>query len=79
MQMFIKFPQDHKMTYICQYVTYLHFRREYIFSGINVFINLPVGFKQTFYEVRSFKHTLKRFLLENSFHSLEEYYNWKEN
>ena len=48
------------------------FQKGVYFSGIKVFNNLPVGFKQTFYDVQSFKHALKCFLLENSFYSLEE-------
>ena len=35
--------------------------------------------KQTFYDIYKFKKSLKRFLLDNSFYSLEEYYSWKEN
>jgi len=48
------------------------------FSGVKIFNNLPTDLKQTFYDVYKFKKALKKFLLDNSFYSLEEYYCWKE-
>ena len=48
------------------------FQRGVYFSGLKVFNNLPVRFKQTFYDVCRFKHALKSFILENSFYLLEE-------
>jgi hypothetical protein len=47
------------------------------FSGVKIFNNLPTNLKQKFYDVYKFKRALKRFLLDNSFYSLEEYYNRK--
>ena len=54
------------------------FQKGVYFSGIKIFNNLPVEIKQTSNDVCNFKYVLKSFLLENSFHSLEEYYNWKD-
>jgi hypothetical protein len=36
--------------------------------------SLPQSIKQLSYDARKFKVTLKKFLLVNSFYSLEEYY-----
>ena len=55
------------------------FQRGVYFTGIKVFNSLPVEIKKTSYDIRSFKNALKSFLLENSFYSLEEYFNWKMN
>ena len=55
------------------------FQKGVYFSGAKIFNNLPTDLKQTFYDVYKFKKFLKRFLLGNSFYSLEEYYSWKEN
>jgi hypothetical protein len=55
------------------------FQKGVYFSGDKIFNNLPTDLKQTFYNVYTFKIAIKRFLLDNSFYSLEEYYNWKEN
>ena len=55
------------------------FQRGVYFTGIKVFNSLPVEIKKTSYDIRSFKNALKSFLLENSFYSMEEYFNWKMN
>jgi exonuclease III len=55
------------------------FQKGVYFSGVKIFNNLPADLKQSFCDVNKFKKALKRFLLENSFYSLEEYYSWKEN
>jgi hypothetical protein len=55
------------------------FQKGVYFSGVKIFNNLPTDLKQTFCDVNKFKRAIKRFLLDNSFYSLEEYYNWKEN
>lgn len=54
------------------------FQKGVYFSGIKIFNNLPNEIKQTSNDIRKFKNALKSFLLENSFYSLSEYYNWKE-
>ena len=55
------------------------FQKGVHFSGVKIFNNLPTDLKQVFYDIYKFKKALKRFLLDNSFYSLEEYYSWKEN
>ena len=52
------------------------FQKGVYFSGVKIFNNLPTDLKQTFYDVYKFKKALKRFLLDNSFYSLEEYYKY---
>jgi len=54
------------------------FQKGVYFSGVKIFNNLPTDLKQTSYNIYKFQKALKIFLLDNSFYSLEEYYNWKE-
>ena len=44
------------------------------FSGIKVYNSLPQSIKQLSHDAKKFKATLKKFLLINSFYSLEEYF-----
>jgi hypothetical protein len=44
------------------------------FSGIKIYNSLPQSIKQLSYDAKKFKVTLKKFLLVNSFFSLQEYY-----
>jgi hypothetical protein len=53
------------------------YQRRVYFSGVKIFNNVPTNLKQTFYDVYKFKRAINRFLLDNSFYSLEEYYNRK--
>jgi hypothetical protein len=46
------------------------------YSGIKIFNNLPYGIKKLSSDVIKFKLALKRFLLDGSFYSLNEYYEW---
>jgi len=45
-------------------------------SGIKVFSCLPTGTKRLSGDVRKFKLALKRFLLEGSFYTIQEYFDW---
>jgi len=45
-------------------------------SGIKVFSCLPTGIKSLSGNVRKFKLALKRFLLEGSFYTIKEYFDW---
>jgi hypothetical protein len=47
-------------------------------TGIRVFSHLPTSIKSIMNETKVFKKTLKRFLLDNSFYSMDEFYNFKE-
>ena len=55
------------------------FQKGVYFSCVKIFNNLPADLKQTSHNIYKFQKALKRFLLDNSFYSLEEYYNWKDN
>jgi len=55
------------------------FQKGVYFSGIKIYNNLPTRIKQLSHDTLKFKKAVKRFLLDKSFYSLEEYYNWKEN
>jgi len=46
-------------------------------SGIKVFNCLPTTIKGLSGDVRKFKSALKGFLLEGSFYTLQEYFDWK--
>ena len=43
------------------------------------FNNLPTDLRQTSHNIYKFQKALKKFLLDNPFYSLEEYYNWRKN
>jgi hypothetical protein len=45
------------------------------FSGVKIFNHLPPTIKNLYNNKKQFQATLKKFLLNNSFYSLEEYYN----
>jgi hypothetical protein len=44
-------------------------------TGIKILNYLPTHIKNVANEIQVFKKTLKRFLLDNSFYSIEEYFN----
>jgi len=46
------------------------------YSGIKVFNCLPSRIKSLSGDVRKFKSALKRYLLEGSFYTIEEYFDW---
>jgi len=48
------------------------------YAGIRVFNHLPTSVKSTVNETKVYKKTLKRFLLDNSFYSKYEFFNFKE-
>jgi hypothetical protein len=48
------------------------------YAGIGVFNHLPTSIKSIANETKVFKKTLKRFLLDNSFYSNDEYFNFKK-
>jgi hypothetical protein len=46
---------------------------------IEVFKSLPPSIKNLVHDTKQFRSALKRFLLLNSFYSLEEYFNYNKN
>ena len=48
------------------------------YAGIRIFNHLPFSIKSIVNETKEFKKTLKRFLLDNSFYSMDEFFNYKE-
>jgi hypothetical protein len=48
------------------------------YAGIRVFSHLPTTIKSISNETKVFKKTLKRFLLDKSFYSIDEFFNSKE-
>jgi hypothetical protein len=48
------------------------------YAGVRVFNHLPTRIKSISNETKLFKMTLKKFLLENSFYSMDEFFNFKE-
>ena len=47
-------------------------------AGIRIFNHLPTSIKSIVNDTKEFKRTLKRFLLDNSFYSMDEFFNYKE-
>jgi len=45
------------------------------YTGIKIFNYLPTHIKNVVNEIQVFKKTLKRFLLDNSFYSIDEHFN----
>ena len=45
------------------------------YAGIKIFLHFPTHIKNVANEIQVFKKTLKRFLLDNSFYSVDEYFN----
>jgi hypothetical protein len=48
------------------------------YAGVRVFNHLPTRIKSIANDTKVFKMTLKKFLLENSFYSMDEFFNFKE-
>jgi len=45
------------------------------YAGIKIFNHLPTNIKCVTHKIQVFKSALKKFLLSNSFYSIEEYFN----
>jgi hypothetical protein len=50
------------------------FQKGVWYSGIKIYNHLPPALKKLSHDIPKFKVALKRFLLTNSFYTLEEYY-----
>jgi hypothetical protein len=46
--------------------------------AIKMYNSLPTYIKNKFNNIKKFESVLKKFLLENSFYSLEEFYNFRK-
>jgi thiamine pyrophosphokinase len=55
------------------------FLKGVFYSGLETYDHLPKTIKELSYDVKQFRLALKRFIVSNSFYSLEEYFdiNWK--
>jgi hypothetical protein len=53
------------------------FQKGVHYLGIKVFNGLPTNIRKLAYDIKHFKIVLKRFLLSNSFYSLDEYFDYK--
>jgi hypothetical protein len=53
------------------------FQKGVCYSGTKLFNHLPLTLKQLSNDIPKFRVSLKRFLLTNSFYTVEEYYCWK--
>jgi hypothetical protein len=63
------------------YLPLLHltkYKKGVHYAGIWLFNHLPTSIKKTADETKMFKKTLKKFLLDNSFYSINEFLNFKE-
>jgi hypothetical protein len=48
------------------------------FSAIKIYSHLPEYIKSLSSDQKRFKYTLKRFLCQHSFYSIQEYYDFKD-
>jgi len=48
------------------------------YASVSIFTHLPTSIKSIANETKELKKTLKRFLLDNSFYSIDEFFNYKE-
>jgi hypothetical protein len=55
-----------------------NYQKGVYYAVIRVFNHLPISIKSTAYETKVFKKTLQRFLLDKSFYSMDEFFNFKE-
>jgi hypothetical protein len=53
------------------------FQKGIYYHGVKVFNGFPPNIRILAYDVKLFKTALKRFLLLNSFYSLDEYFDYK--
>jgi hypothetical protein len=53
------------------------FQKGIYYHGVKLFNGLPPNIRILAYDVKLFKTALKRFLLLNSFYSLDEYFDYK--
>ena len=53
------------------------FNKGLCITGIKVFNYLPQNLKTLVYNPRKFKYSLKSFLYQHSFYSMDEYYEYK--
>jgi hypothetical protein len=60
------------LSLLTKYQTGVHY------AGVRVFNHLPSPITSIANESKVFKKTLKRFLLENAFYSMDEFFNFKE-
>jgi hypothetical protein len=70
-----KFPQQNDLQIPTANLTL--FQNAVRYLGINIFNHLPKTPKQLSHDTFKFQTALKRFLLTNSFYTLEEHYSWK--
>jgi hypothetical protein len=54
------------------------YQKAVYYAGIRVFNDLPTSIKRIAADIKVFKKTLKRFVLDNSFYSMDEFFNFKE-
>jgi len=54
----------------------LLYQKGVYYSQIKIFSHLPQNIKNLSWNVKKFKLALKRFLLMDSFYSLDEYFDW---
>jgi hypothetical protein len=62
----------HKLDLHVPSVNLTEFQKGVYYSGITLFNSLPLGIKKVAHSTNKFKHELKRFLIKNSFYSVEK-------
>ena len=68
-----KINTHHKLDLHIPSVNLTKVQKGVYYSGITLFTSLPLGIKKVAHNTNKFKHELKKFLIKNSFYSVEEY------
>jgi hypothetical protein len=68
----------HKLDFRVPSVRLTRIQKRLYYSGITLFNALPLIMKQAAQNVKKFKYALKVFLIENSFYTVEEYFNMND-
>jgi len=70
-----KINTRHKLDLHVPSVNLTKVQKRVYYSGVTLYNSLPLDIKEVAHNTLKFKHVLKKFLLKNSFYSIEEYMN----
>jgi hypothetical protein len=58
-------------------LTFLKFKKGVLYSGSKTYNRLPLSIKAHSNDAKRFKTTLKNYIIEHAFYSLDEYYQFQ--
>jgi hypothetical protein len=68
-----KINTQQKLDVYVSLISLTKFKEGVYYSGIKVFNSLPLNIKQVAHDINTFKHKLRKFLLENPFYLVADY------